>query len=113
MRTATLMLALLIPAAAARAGTPTRAQLDRAAIVRGMTAIRPQLRACAAGRADPVLAVLNLRIAPSGTVADAALEHGPLSGTDAGACLVRVARRAVFPRFDGAPMTLAYPVMLP
>lgn len=96
-------------------GLPARADagLDRAAVVRGMSAVRPALRACAPPDLGATFAVLDLTIAPDGTVAAATLHDGALGGTPVAACLARVARTATFPSFDGPAMRLAYPVPLP
>ncbi|HXU71585.1 MAG TPA: hypothetical protein VN947_19765 [Polyangia bacterium] len=110
-------LALVLCSTAALANAPP-ASLDRPAVVAGMTAIRPQLQACAARHHVAGVAVVAMTIAPAGTVARAAIEP-PSAGwgdvppdSPAAACLVRAVEDARFPAFQGAPLTLAYPIVL-
>lgn len=91
--------------------------LSRQQVVGAMSALRPQLAACYAKYRVAGVAVVDLTIAPAGTVSAATLQppgHGgdiaPASPT--GACVVQAVRTARFPAFAGAPLTLSYPLVV-
>ena len=92
--------------------------LSREQVVGAMSALRPQLDACYAKYHVAGVAVVDLTIAPAGTVAAATLQPpgrglgdiAPSSPT--GACVRQAVLAARFPAFTGAPMTLAYPLVV-
>ena len=91
--------------------------LTRPQVVGAMSVIRPRLDACYAKYGVAGVAVVELTIAPAGTVAAAALERPGRGGEIAaasptGACVVQAVLDARFPRFEGPPQTLAYPLVI-
>jgi hypothetical protein len=92
--------------------------LAREQVIGAMSALRPQLGACYAQYRVAGVAVVDLTIAPAGTVAAAELQPpgrgissiAPASPT--GVCVKQAVLAARFPRFTGAPQTLAYPLVI-
>jgi hypothetical protein len=91
--------------------------LDREAVVKTMTAIRPSLDACYAKLRVAGVAMLNLTIAPDGSVA---AEIAPKVGSwgdfskesPTGMCIVDAVQKARFPSFEGPPQKISYPIVL-
>jgi len=92
--------------------------LTRPQVVGAMSAIRAGLDGCYAKYGVAGVAVVGLTIAPTGTVAAAELERPGrgigyiAAATPTGACVLQAVLAARFPRFDGPPQTLAYPLVI-
>jgi|GEM_PF-3068622 anti-sigma factor RsiW len=78
----------------------------------GMRKIKPSVQACYDKYQVEGKATVKMTIAPNGTVSSAKIK-GKFFGSDTGACVVRAAKKAKFPKFSGPPMAgISYPFML-
>jgi hypothetical protein len=89
----------LVPANLAE--TPSRGE-----VVQRLEAVRPSVRACAAGLSG--VADLDITIAHSGVVTHV-LVGGDFAGTTQGSCIARAVREARFPSFKQERFRLLYP----
>ncbi|HET7505341.1 MAG TPA: hypothetical protein VFK02_30185 [Kofleriaceae bacterium] len=94
-------------AAGSGSGEPARTRLSGDDISRAMAAVRRRVRACAHGGQ----AGLEVHVRPSGQVAQVVVS-GALAGTEAGACIERTVRAAVFPPWNGAAQRFTYALPL-
>ena len=78
-------------------------------VVRGMSALAAQVKACAAGTLDR--ASVRLTVAPSGRVQQVTVA-GALAGTSVGACIERTVKTATFSSWDGEPAVVDYEYLL-
>jgi hypothetical protein len=93
---------------------------DQAAVERTVAENRPAFAACVtrALKVDPGLrveelkATLMLTVRPNGTVARAWIAEADLDAQPLGRCLAGVARRVVFPAFQGAALDVSAPLKL-
>jgi len=96
------------------------ASLDAPAVERTVAENRRAFAACIekAVHANPNLHVSDLRatliatVQPGGTVSSAWIAEEAMDKSDLGRCLVRAARRMVFPAFGGEPIDVAVPLAL-
>jgi hypothetical protein len=78
----------------------------------GMKKIKPSVQACYDKYQVEGKATVKMTIAPDGRVSSAKIK-GKFFGSDTGACVVRAAKKARFPKFSGPPMAgISYPFML-
>lgn len=83
--------------------------LSKAALVAGMSAVRPQVAACYRRYQVPGIALVNVEIAPWGRV-NRATVTGMFAGTSAGACVEQAVKTARFPVSEG--LMTPYPFQL-
>ncbi len=86
-------------------------QLDKAAIVGGMSKVKPKVADCYVQFKVPGLANVSVTIGKSGHVSSATVS-GSFSGTPTGSCVEKAVKSAGFPPFKGSPQTINYPFML-
>lgn len=85
---------------------------DRADVVQALEWTRALARSCVENTAYEGRRIdMHVHVSPSGTVTIAEIE-GDLAGTAEGSCVARAMRRAVLPRFSGAPLVVRYPLQL-
>jgi hypothetical protein len=70
------------------------------ALVQGMRALKPKLKACYERYGVSGEVMVDVRIAPSGRVPSASAT-GEFAGTPSGRCVAKAVRTARFPRSDG------------
>jgi hypothetical protein len=86
-------------------------QLDKAAIVYGMGAVKGAVLACFDEYRVPGMATATLTIERSGHVSRVGIT-GQFAGTPTGECVERAVHAASFPPFTGEPQTINYPYIL-
>jgi predicted Zn finger-like uncharacterized protein len=86
-------------------------QLDKGAIVGGMSKVKSRVASCYEQFKVPGLAQVAVTIAKSGRVQSANVT-GSFAGTPTGDCVERAVKGAAFPPFKGAPQSINYPFML-
>jgi len=88
--------------------------LKKETVVHAMTALRPQLDACYQRFHVAGMVVVDVTIAPTGSVTDAEIAaRSDIAGSSpTGACVAQAVRAARLAPFDGPPRQLAYPFML-
>jgi predicted Zn finger-like uncharacterized protein len=86
-------------------------QLDKAAIVGGMSKVKGKVAACYDQYKVPGMANVAVTIAKSGTVSSASVS-GAFAGTPTGACVEKAVKSATFPKFKGAAQSINYPFIL-
>jgi len=72
-------------------------------------ALKQELRRCAGGQSG--VATINATVFAPGRVGYAMVD-GDFAGSPAGSCMARAVRRATFPAFRQAKLTVSYPVSL-
>jgi predicted Zn finger-like uncharacterized protein len=97
--------------AASSGGEDLPDQLDKSAIVAGMSKVKGKVAACYDQYKVPGLANVSVTIAKSGSIQSASVS-GAFAGTPTGACVEKAVKTATFSKFKGSPMTLTYPFML-
>lgn len=83
--------------------------LDRGAIIQGMQAIQPRVKACYRRYKQRGVANTSIDVGPGGNVAHVTVT-GPLARTRTGVCVKAAVKTA---RFRGGGMTFQYPLVLP
>lgn len=97
---------------AAPAGDPALPErLTRSQILTVVKRNARAVRACRPADTDGSTVIIDIVVAPSGQVTDAAVD-GPQKGTPVGACVERVVRAFRFPPFGGEPLRLRLPLQL-
>jgi hypothetical protein len=87
-------------------------QLDKRAIVEGMSKVKPAVGDCFDRYQQPGAANVEFTILRSGRPANVAI-RGDFAGMPVGACVASaVASKASFPRYCGELKTLSYPFIL-
>jgi hypothetical protein len=84
-------------------------RMEKMAVVRGMSAVKPEIARCYAVYGVPGMALVNVVIAPSGVVSSAKVT-GRFADTPTGACVEQAVRTARFPPSDG--LRTPYPFQL-
>lgn len=97
------------PAAEKDDGLPE--QLDKSAIISGMSKIKGKVLGCYDQYKSPGQANVSVSIARSGKVSSATVT-GAFDGTPTGSCIERAVKTASFPPFKGATQTITYPFVL-
>jgi predicted Zn finger-like uncharacterized protein len=95
----------------ASAGGDLPDQLDKGAIVGGMSKVKTKVADCYTQYKVPGLANVSVTIGKSGHVSSANVS-GSFSGTPTGSCVEKAVKSATFPPFKGSPQTINYPFML-
>jgi hypothetical protein len=85
--------------------------LTRKQVSDGMQPVKPQISACFEKFKVPGTAEVKLTIESTGRVSQV-MVSGKFAKKPTGACVEDAVKTAVFPAFEGAPMTLDYPFML-
>jgi len=86
-------------------------QLDKGAIVGGMSKVKGKVAACYDQFKVPGMANVAVTIAKSGTVQSASVS-GAFAGTPTGSCVEKAVKSATFPKFKGAAQSINYPFIL-
>jgi hypothetical protein len=83
------------------------AQLTRAQVLAGLSAVRTAAAACGVGQHG--LAMTAITVAGSSGSVTSAIVSGQFAGTPVGSCVARAARAARFQRFRGATFSVSFP----
>ncbi|MBI4507995.1 MAG: hypothetical protein HY698_00065 [Deltaproteobacteria bacterium] len=86
--------------------------LSREEVRKGMGSIQGKARACHDKYQVPGLVMLKVKIEPDGSVSSAVAVDAKFKGTETGACVADAVKTARFSRWNGAPMTIDYPIKL-
>ncbi len=86
-------------------------QLDRGAVLGGLSKVKPRVLACKDQFKVSGMAMVSLTIGKTGRVSSATVK-GSLAGTPTGECISRAVKSASFPPFKGSPLTVDYPYQL-
>jgi hypothetical protein len=87
-------------------------QLDKAAIMTGMSAVRPQIDACYAKYHQRGEAIVDMTITPDGSVAlETLTPRSVFDRTPTEKCVLIAARKARFPEFRGAAQKVRWPIV--
>jgi predicted Zn finger-like uncharacterized protein len=86
-------------------------QLDKGAIVGGMSKIKAKVADCYVQFKVPGLANVSVTIGHNGRISSASVS-GSFSGTPTGSCVEKAVKQASFGQFKGSPQTINYPFML-
>jgi hypothetical protein len=76
-----------------------------------MAAVKGRVQECYWRFGAPGMAQVKVTIDPRGQIA-AAQARGKFAGTPTGKCVAEEVRRATFPAFKGAPITIEYAYIL-
>lgn len=79
---------------------------DRGAALSALNSVAGSVSYCKPGEGEGGRGGVTVTFAPSGNASAVLLDPGPLAGTEAGRCVVRLFRGARVPAFSGAPVTL-------
>jgi hypothetical protein len=83
------------------------AQLSRAQVLAGLSAVRAAAAVCGAGQHG--LAMTAITVSGSSGAVTSAIVSGQFAGTPVGSCVARAARGAHFPRFRSATFSVNFP----
>ena len=86
-------------------------QLDKSAIVAGMSRVKPRVIGCFDQFKVPGTANVAITINGGGRVSTANVT-GQFAGTPTGECVAKAAKSASFPKFKGAAQSIVYPYIL-